>query len=115
MLATIVAIMKRFCKQSQRPPLAWVQDPEAAERTTARVASLIELAIQGEALTEGEVYDCLDEDRFMTPETAIAWHALSHWWNDDDWRRDDPFYAEWQLNQITECLSSMRAEASRHG
>lgn len=115
LLTAIAAIVKRLApSRPERRPPDWETDPEAAERMTARVATLMERAIQGEALTEDEVYGCLDEDGFMTPRTAIAWHALSHWWCDDDWRLRDPDYAEWQLNQITECLASLGPKAARH-
>ncbi len=80
LLTAVAAIVKRLTPpRPERLPPAWERDPEAAERTTARVATLMERAIHGAALTEEQVFGRLDEDRFMTPRTATAWHALSHW------------------------------------
>ena len=75
------------------------------------MAHFIKRILQGEiSLDEAFASWPAEEDYLADPLVREAYHALQHFEADEDIRRKDPQYAEWQVNELKGIMQRLEAE-----
>ncbi len=83
-----------------------------AQELRSKVTHFIKRVLQGE-ISLDEVFASwpAEEDYLADPLLCEAYHALQHFEADEDIRRKDPQYAEWQVNELKGIMQRLEAEA----